>query len=71
MGSVAFIGRLMVAFLFLTSGAQKLSSFNLSDGGPTMDLMVRRLLTQADACEVQLRSTSIDKHGTDMVHLRT
>lgn len=50
MASVAFIGRLMVAFLFLSSGAQKLSSFNLSDGGPTMDLMVRRFSIKVEAC---------------------
>ncbi len=41
MGAMSLVGRLLVAFLFLSSAAQKLSTFNLSDGGPTMDLMVR------------------------------
>lgn len=40
MGAVPLVGRLLVAVLFLSSAAQKLSTFNLSDGGPTMDLMV-------------------------------
>jgi len=40
MGAVPLVGRLLVAVLFLSSAAQKLSTFNFSDGGPTMDLMV-------------------------------
>mmetsp|Transcript_17159 Transcript_17159/g.51342 ORF Transcript_17159/g.51342 Transcript_17159/m.51342 type:complete len:150 (+) Transcript_17159:243-692(+) len=43
MGAVPLVGRLLVAVLFLSSAAQKLSTFNFSDGGPTMDLMAPKL----------------------------
>jgi uncharacterized membrane protein YphA (DoxX/SURF4 family) len=43
MGLVNVTGRLLFAFLFLSSGAQKLSTFNLSTGGPTMDFMAPKL----------------------------
>lgn len=45
MGLVNLTGRLLFAFLFLSSGAQKLSSFNLSNGGPTMEFMAPKLDT--------------------------
>jgi HR-like lesion-inducing len=37
------VQRLLFAFLFLSSGAQKLSTFNLSDGGPTMEFMAPKM----------------------------
>jgi len=43
MGNLALLGRLLFAFLFLSSGAQKLASFNLEKGGPTMEFMAPKL----------------------------
>ena len=37
------VQRLLFAFLFLSSGAQKLSTFNLSNGGPTMEFMAPKM----------------------------
>ena len=42
-GFVAFVGRVLFAFLFLSSGFQKLTSFNPSDGGPVMDGMTPKM----------------------------
>lgn len=41
--SIAFIGRVLFAFLFLSSGFQKLTSFNLSTGGPVMSGMAPKM----------------------------
>lgn len=43
MGLINLTGRLLFAFLFLSSGAQKLSTFNLSNGGPTMEFMAPKM----------------------------
>jgi uncharacterized membrane protein YphA (DoxX/SURF4 family) len=69
MGAVALLGRLMVALIFLTSGAQKLTSFSLSDGGPTMDIMVRSIICRTGpACNLRDRRTpSIGKHSVRLV----
>ncbi|CAL8471434.1 g10976 [Coccomyxa elongata] len=47
MGSptISFVGRLLFSFLFLSSGAQKLQSFNLATGGPVMSLMAPKMDT--------------------------
>lgn len=42
-GFIAFVGRVLFAFLFLSSGFQKLTSFNLSDGGPVMSGMAPKM----------------------------
>lgn len=42
-GFVAFVGRVLFAFLFLSSGFQKLTSFNLSDGGPVLSGMAPKM----------------------------
>lgn len=36
---LAFLGRLLLAFLFLSSGLQKLQTFDLATGGPVMAQM--------------------------------
>ncbi|CAL5224319.1 g6987 [Coccomyxa viridis] len=43
--TVSFIGRLLFALLFLSSGAQKLQSFNVTTGGPVMSLMAPKMDT--------------------------
>lgn len=43
--TIAFIGRVLFAFLFLSSGFQKLTSFNLSTGGPVMSGMAPKMDT--------------------------
>ena len=41
--SLAFIGRVLFAFLFISSGFQKLASFNLDNGGPVMAGMAPKM----------------------------
>ena len=41
--TVAFVGRVLFAFLFISSGFQKLTSFNLSNGGPVMSGMAPKM----------------------------
>ena len=43
--TIAFVGRVLFAFLFLSSGFQKLTSFNLSTGGPVMTGMAPKMDT--------------------------
>lgn len=43
MGNTALLGRFLFAFLFIACGAQKLASFNLTKGGPAMDIMEPKL----------------------------
>jgi uncharacterized membrane protein YphA (DoxX/SURF4 family) len=42
---LAFVGRVLFAFLFISSGFQKLTSYNLQDGGPVMASMSPRMDT--------------------------
>lgn len=41
--TIAFLGRVLFAFLFISSGFQKLASFNFSDGGPVMSAMAPKM----------------------------
>lgn len=41
--TIAFVGRVLFAFLFISSGFQKLTSFNLSNGGPVMSGMAPKM----------------------------
>ncbi|KAK9918181.1 hypothetical protein WJX75_002012 [Coccomyxa subellipsoidea] len=41
----SFVGRLLFSFLFLSSGAQKLQSFNMATGGPVMSLLAPKMDT--------------------------
>ena len=43
--TLAFLGRVLFAFLFVSSGFQKLASFNLSNGGPVMTGMAPKMDT--------------------------
>ena len=40
---IAFVGRVLFAFLFISSGFQKLTSFNLQNGGPVMGGMAPKM----------------------------
>ncbi|KAL0050930.1 hypothetical protein WJX82_010304 [Trebouxia sp. C0006] len=41
--TIAFVGRVLFAFLFISSGFQKLTSFNLQNGGPVMGGMAPKM----------------------------
>ena len=41
--TIAFVGRVLFAFLFISSGFQKLTSFNLQNGGPVMSGMAPKM----------------------------
>ena len=43
--TMAFVGRVLFAFLFISSGFQKLTSFNLENGGPVMTAMAPKMDT--------------------------
>ncbi|GAB4820319.1 hypothetical protein N2152v2_007365 [Parachlorella kessleri] len=43
--ALAFLGRLLFVFIFLSSGLQKLQSFDIVTGGPTMAVMEPKLDT--------------------------
>lgn len=41
--TIAFVGRVLFAFLFISSGFQKLASFNFGNGGPVMTGMAPKM----------------------------
>ena len=41
--TMAFVGRVLFAFLFISSRFQKLTSFNLQNGGPVMGGMAPKM----------------------------
>lgn len=67
MSFLAFLGRLMFAFLFLSSGLQKLQTFNLEDGGVAMTMM-RPRMDDAQRSIKQLTKVVINKFQLSVEH---
>lgn len=67
MSFLAFVGRLMFSFLFLSSGLQKLQTFNLDDGGVAMTIMKPRM-DEAQRSFKQLTKVVIDKFQLPLEH---
>ena len=70
--SLAFIGRVLFAFLFISSGFQKLASFNFNHGGPVMTSMTPKmnnfLSTVNKSFGVKLPVSQVT--GTDLLSAR-